>query len=88
MLFGGYIILSLSNTYIQEFSYGKHRVARMLKKVNKQFYHKYNYFLLVSTVIICSKYIIICSFMSVYVIISIYDCLLSTVNHSLSNIYV
>ena len=41
MLFGGYIILSLSvincyhslsNTYIQEFSCGKHRVARNVKK--------------------------------------------------------
>ena len=53
MLFGGYIISSLSiiisyrslsNTYIQEFSYGKHRVARNVKN---------------------GKYIIICSFMSV-----------------------
>ena len=32
-------------------SYSKHRVAQMFKKVNKQFYCKYNYFPLVSTVI-------------------------------------
>ena len=41
MLFGGYIISSLSviischslsNTYIQEFSYGKHRFALNIKK--------------------------------------------------------
>ena len=65
MLFGGYIILSLSviNCYHSLSKYNQTRTSRnshtvntelpgMLKKVNKQFYHKYNYFLLVSTVTI------------------------------------
>ena len=93
MLFGGYIISSLSliiscHSLSNTFSYGKHRVAKMFQKVNKQFYPKYNYFLLVSTVIIVNilLHVLLCLY---HFIISIYDCLLSTVsvNHSLSHIY-
>ena len=64
------------------------RVAQMFQKVNKQ-YPKYNYFLLVSTVIIVNILLILHVLLCLYhFVISIYDCLLSTVNHSLSHIYV
>ena len=90
MLFGGYIIKktlsvitschSLSNTYISS----KHRVAEMLKNVNKTILLcKYNYFLLVSTVIIVNillhAFLVSLSFyyiitMIIYRQLSIIDC--------------
>ena len=52
------------------------KFAQMFQKVNKQFYHKYNYFLLVSTVIIVNilLHVLLCLY---HFVISMYDCLLS-----------